>query len=143
MKVYDAILALTTWRDTTKSSQNREIYNMAISALCAQLEENKSAREGFIRCGYVSFSEKFGRFLMPYRGCPRGAIGPIGFTDGETGIEMVLCYLRESRDNILVGPDEDYVCIPKLHIKYCMDILRDIQNKAEKKGAVTDGEDKG
>lgn len=104
-------------------------HRMAVNILLrAQQEAEKShTREGFIRCGYVQFAEAFGERLKPYEGCPRGPEGLRGYSPGrEPGlIEAVISYLVDAKGNVLVGPDEDYICVPKMWYDRCLTDLQE------------------
>lgn len=105
-----------------------ELYKVRSEIGCAKREDEKSHdRDGFIRCGYVQFAEAFGECLKPYEGCPRGPEGLEGYTPGqEPGrIAAVIGYLVDAGGNVLVGPDEDYICVPRMWYDRCLTNLRE------------------
>ena len=98
MTTYDALCEMIALRDKTKSMEERMPYEIAVSSLGAQWESEKEAGEGFVRCGYVLLSEKFGRYMEPYFGCPRGALGHKFFPEGTSGISEVISYIGAVTD---------------------------------------------
>lgn len=90
-------------------------------------------KAGFMRCGYVQFAQKFGESLKPYRGCPVGPSGVKGLMPGQKPslIWSVIDYLQDAKDNVLLGPDESYICLPKTWYDICMASLQELQQAVE------------
>ncbi len=81
----------------------------------------------------VKIAKKFAeKYIRPYRGCPRGPQGNYGFADSMPLAERAMRYLSESEENVLVGADENYICIPEEHVRSCIEMLDQLLKEAEK-----------
>ena len=75
----------------------------------------------------VKMSPAMARECKPYKGCPRGPAGVMGFEAGTSAKEMILKQLLAYGDRTLKGQDGDFVCIPQVTYESILRIVEQLE----------------
>lgn len=66
----------------------------------------------FVNVANVHASPQLAWLLKPYNGCPRGPMDLPGLTYESSGGALAL--LKDAEDYLVKGPDDTFVCVPKM-----------------------------
>ena len=93
----------------------RNKLTKAIKVAACALNERVNAippRDGFVGVGPILASPQLAWLLKPYYGCPRGPMDLPGLTYESSGGALAL--LKDAEDYLVKGPDDTFVCVPKM-----------------------------
>ncbi len=103
----------------------KEALQVAAKVLREVVDAELPEKDSFEYVRNVRVSKQLAWHLKPYRGCPRGSMGPSGST---SAVEI----LRNAKQYVIAGRDDRFVCIPEWDYAACLKALENGQEAAEK-----------
>lgn len=103
----------------------KEALQVAAKVLREVVDAELPEKDGFECVRNVRASKQLAWHLKPYRGCPRGSMGPPGNT---SAVEL----LRNAKQYVIAGRDDRFVCIPEWDYEACLKALENGPEAEEK-----------